>query len=117
MVATIEEIPADGAAGGDFLVVPDEIDLYPQVAVETIDVLAAEVHGAVNEPVGRQEPHGELHGAAGSGVQVVGGAVGPLGIIGRVAGELVVDEVEDAALGPVVVEVNQLQPTAALASR
>ena len=88
-----------GAAGGDFLVVPDEIDLYPQVAVETIDVLAAEVHGAVNEPVGRQEPHGELHGAAGSGVQVVGGAVGPLGIIGRVAGELVVDEVEVAALG------------------
>ena len=94
MVATIEEIPADGAAGGDFLVVPDEIDLGPQVAVEAVDVLAAEVHGAVGEPVRRQDPHGEPHGAAGARVEVVGGAVGPLDVVGRV-----VDEVEVAALG------------------
>ena len=114
VVATIEEIPADGTAGGDFLVVPDEIDLGPQVAVEAVDVLAAEVHGAVGEPVRRQDPHGEPHGAAGPGVEVVGGAVGPLDVVGRVAGELVVDEVEVAALGPIVVEVDQLQPAAAL---
>ena len=111
---TIEEIPADGAAGGDFLVVPDEVDLGPEVAVEAVDVLAAEVDGAGGEPVGRQEAHGETDGAAGPGVEVVGGAVGPLDVVERVAGELVPDEVEVAAPGPVVVEVDQLQPAAAL---
>ena len=111
---TIEEIPSDGAAGGDFLVVPYEVDLGPEVAVEAVDVLAAEVDGAGGEPVGRQEPHGDTHGAAGPGVEEVGGAVGPLNVVERVAGELVPDDVEVAAPGPVVVEVDQLQPAAAL---
>lgn len=84
------------------------------MAVEAVDVLAAEIDGAGGEPVRRQDPHGETHGAAGPGVEEVGGAVGPLDVVERVAGELVPDEVEVAAPGPVVVQVGQLQPAAAL---
>jgi len=45
------------------------------VAVEAIDVLAAEVDDTSSNLVGRQEPHREQHGAARSRVEVVG-AVG-----------------------------------------
>lgn len=110
---TIEEVPADGSPCGDLLVVPEEVDLGPEVAVESVDGLAAEVGGA-GEPVGRQETHGEQDGAAGRRVEVEGGAVGPLHVVRRVAGELVADQVQVASARPVVVEVDELQPPAAL---
>jgi len=50
----------------------DEVNFGPQVAVEAIDVLAAEVDNTSGNPVGRQEPHGEQNGAARSRVEVVG---------------------------------------------
>lgn len=99
--------------GDDVLVVPDEVDLGPDVAVEAVNGLAAEVGGAGGEPVGGQEADGEQLGAAGGGVEEVGGAIGPLDVVGRVAGELAADEVEVAPPRPVVVEVDQLQPAAA----
>lgn len=102
------EDPAHGALGGNVLVVPDEVDLGPGVAEESVDVLLAEVGGAA-EPVGTEDADVELRGAAGEGggegVEE-GGAVVPLEVVERGAAQLVLDDVEVAAVGPVVPEVD-----------
>jgi len=76
---TIDDGPADGAAGGGALVVSGEDEVGPDVAVEAVDAVAPEVGGATaGFPVGRQEADGVLKGAAGRRVEQEGGAVGPL---------------------------------------
>ena len=88
--------------------VPDEVNLGPHITEESIDVLLAEVGGA-GEPIGAQDADVELRGAAGQwrGESVEeGGAVVPLEVVERWAVELVLDDVEVAAVGPVVPEID-----------
>lgn len=106
------EDPFDGAFGEGVLVVGDEVGLGPDVAVEAVGGVAAEVDGARDEPVWGQDADadgGGAAGAAGRGVEE-GGAVVPLVVVeGLVGGELVADDVEVAAPRPVVPQVRQRQ--------
>lgn len=104
----------DGALGDDVLVVPDEVDLGPHVAEEAIDGLLAKISGTV-EPVRAEDADLELIGAAGAGgIEGVkeGGAVVPLEVVEGRPVELVAHDVEVAATGPVVPEVDQRQGAA-----
>ena len=106
------EDPFDGAFGEGVLVVGDEVGLGPDVAVEAVGGVAAEVDGARDEPVWGQAADADGGGAAGAARRGVeeGGAVVPLVVVeGLVGGELVVDDVEVAAPRPVVPQVRQRQ--------
>lgn len=101
------------ALGDDVLVIPNETKLLPHVAEKSVDALLAEVFGAV-EPIGAEDSDIELCGAARfGGIERVeeGGAIVPLEIVQNRA-ELVLYDVEVAAVGPVVPEVDQAERSA-----
>lgn len=98
------------ALGDDILIIPNETKLLPHVAEKAVDSHLAEVLGAV-EPIGAENSDFELRGAARfGGIESVeeGGAVIPLEIVQNRA-ELVLYNVEVAAVRPVVPEVDQAQ--------
>lgn len=113
--STCKEDPLDRALGVDILVVPDELDLLPDVAKEAIDTALAKVGGAI-EPVGAEDSHLEVPCAAllEAGVKPVveGGTVVPLEVVVGGGGELVTDNVEVATVGPVVPEIDKRQGAA-----
>lgn len=99
----------------NILIIPYEISLLPPIAEEPIHITPAEVVGAV-EPIRSENPNLEKHNFAFTiGVQgvVKGSAVVPFEIVGEF-GELVLDDVEVAAIGPVVPEVDYLEGSAAI---
>lgn len=103
----------DGPLGDNILIIPNEINLLPHVAEETVDAFLAEVNGAV-EPIGAENSDAELRGAAlFAGIESVreGGAVVPLEIVQKLA-ELVLYDVEIAAFRPIVPEVNEAEGSA-----
>lgn len=104
-----------GALGLDILIVPDELDLLPDIAEEAIDMLLAEVIGTV-EPIGAENADVEVVGLALARVVegvVEGGAVVPLEVVEEGA-ELVLDDVEIARVGPVVPQVHDRQLAAVI---
>ena len=61
-LTSIEE-PVNGPFSDNVLVVPDEVQLLPNIAEEAVDVALAQIGGAV-EPVGTENPNVELSRAA-----------------------------------------------------
>ena len=53
----------NGPFSDNVLVVPDEVQLLPNIAEEAVDVALAQIGGAV-EPVGTENPNVELSRAA-----------------------------------------------------
>lgn len=107
---TSVEEPVNWPFGVDVLVIPDEVDLLPDIAEESIDMAVTQIIGPV-EPVGAKNTHLQLRGRASlGGVQSVdkGSPVVPLKVVDNIA-ELVLDDVEVAAIGPVVPEVDYLE--------
>lgn len=100
----VEEDPLDGSSGEDILVVGDEVDFLPDVAEEVVDRLLAEVVSAV-EPARAENADIEVHDFAGfvEGLEriVKGGSIVPFEVVGENA-QLVLNDVEVAAIGPVV---------------
>lgn len=101
---TGEEDPLDGSSSEDILVVGDEVDFLPDVAEEGVDILLAEVVSAL-EPVGAENANGEVDDFAGfvEGLErvVKRGSVVPFEVVSEYA-QLVLNNVEVAAVGPVV---------------
>lgn len=107
------ENPKDRPLGNNILIIPNEIDFLPDITEEAIDMLLTQIVGTI-EPVGSENAHLDLGGSTLSvGVESIeeGGAVVPLEVVEEVA-ELVLDDVEVAAVGPVVPEVDHLEDTA-----
>lgn len=103
------ESPMNRAFSFNILIVPDEVDLLPDIAEEAVDFTLAEIVGAV-EPVGAENADLELGGGAlARGIEGVeeGGAVVPLQVVEDVA-QLVPNYVKVASLGPVVPQVYYL---------
>lgn len=78
-------------------------------------MLLAGVIGAVEE-IRAENPHRKIDGAAllvGVERVIIGGAIVPLQIV-ELLPQLVLDDVEVAAVGPVVPEIRHLQPAAAV---
>lgn len=105
------EDPVNRAFGEDVLIVPDEVNLLPDIAQEAINVLLAEIVSAI-EPIRAEDADVEVDGAAfAGGVEGVkeGGAIVPLEVVEGEAdgGELVLDDVEIAAIGPIVPEIDE----------
>lgn len=101
--------------GLNILVIPDEIDLLPDIAKEAIDMALTKIIGSI-EPIGSENTHLELSRRASlGGVQSVeeGSAVVPLEVVEDVA-ELVLDDVEITTIGPVVPEVDYLKNPAVI---
>lgn len=113
MNCTCVEEPVNRSFSEDILVVPNEVDLLPHVAEETINVALAEV-GCALEPVGAENTHREMHNPALLvGIPSVdkGGAIVPLQVENQLP-QLVLDYVEVPALGPVVPKVHHLEGAA-----
>lgn len=95
--------PMNRTLGGNILVIPNEINLLPDIAEKTVHRLLAEVFGAV-EPIRAEYANFQLSGAALLGrIESIeeGGTIGPLEIVEKGA-ELVLYDVEVAAGDPVV---------------
>lgn len=105
------EDPVNRAFGEDILIVPDEVHLLPDIAQEAINMLLAEIVSAV-EPIRAENADVEVDCAAfAGGIESVheGSAVVPLEVVERGADgeELVLDDVEIAAIGPIVPEIDE----------
>lgn len=101
--------PSNRSLGDHILIIPEKLNLLPGIAQEPINVLLPEVVGTI-EPVWPEDAHLKLDSPAPArlieGV-VEGGAVVPLQVVQWSAAELVLNDVEVAAIGPVVPEVNE----------
>jgi hypothetical protein len=110
---TCVEDPMNRYFSEDILVVPNEVDLLPHVAEETINVALAEV-GCALELVGAENSYREMHNPTLLvGIPSVdeGGAIVPLQVKSQLP-QLVLDYVEVAAVGPVVPKVHHLEGAA-----
>lgn len=107
---TIKEIPANGSTRRDFLVVPNKLDLGPEMALEPAGPGPAQVGGAI-EPVRSQKPDRECQYST-RGVlsfrKKERGLVVPLHIVESIA-ELRLKEVQIPATWPVVPEIVYLE--------
>lgn len=104
---TCVESPGNWSVGDDILIIPNEINLLPQIAEEAILVHLPQVVGAVQK-VRAQNPHRKMHGGAVLGGVIIGGAVVPLHIV-QDSFQLVMDYVDVAPVGPVVPQLVYLQ--------
>lgn len=108
--------------GDNILIVPNEVHLLPDIAMESVEVALAQVIRAIDKPVRAENPNFKLCDTAGmimGGGRVAavgegvdeGGAVVPLEVIddGVSAPELVANDVEVATVGPVVPEVDHAE--------
>lgn len=96
--------------GEDVLVVPNKVHLLPNIAEEAIYVALTQIVGTV-QPVWAENSHLQLSGTAlALGVECVeeGGAIVPLQVVENIT-QLVLYDVEVAAIGPVVPEVDYLE--------
>jgi len=111
-VCTSVEDPLNRPASEDILVVPNEIDLLPHIAEEIINFLLTQIRCTL-EPIGAENTHFYLHDLAGGvgGIKRVeeGGAVVPLEVVGYNVVQLILNDVEVAAVGPVVPQVEFLE--------
>lgn len=100
----------DGPVCIDIFIVYDEVGLAPDIASETIKGLLTEISGVVNEPVRAEDAHIKMDGFACEGIKIIveRGTIGPFEVVQHIL-ELVVDDVEVAAIGPIVPEVCCLQ--------
>lgn len=94
----------------DIFVIDNEIGLAPDIASEPIHRLLAEVSGVVHKPVRAEDANIEVEGFAGEGIEIVvkRGPIGPFEVVQHTL-ELLVDDVEVAAVRPIVPEVGRLQ--------
>lgn len=100
----------DGPVCVNIFVVDNKVGLAPDIASETIHRLLAKVGGVVDEPVRAKDAHIKMEGFAGEGIEIIveRGTIGPFEVVQHIL-ELVVDDVEVAAVGPIVPEVGRLQ--------
>lgn len=105
----------DGPLGGDVLVVPNEVNLLPDVAKEAVDRLLTQISGSV-QPVGPENSNIDLCGATLSGGIIEGieegGTIVPFKVEKQLLAQLVSNDVEVPTVGPIVPEVDQLQRAA-----
>lgn len=101
------------ALGDNILIIPNEISLLPHVAGKTVDVFPAEVNGAV-EPIGAENSDLQMRRATlAAGIESVEKrcAVVPFEIVKELT-QLVLHNVEIAAIGPIVPEVDETERSA-----
>lgn len=106
----------DWAVGEDILVIPNKINLLPDIAEEAVDMSLTQIVGTL-QPIRAQNPNIQLRGATvGGGIEGVeeGGAVVPLQVVEEVIGQLLLYDVEVTAVGPVVPQIDYLQLSAVI---
>lgn len=83
---TCEEDPLDRSASENVLIVDDEVDFLPHIAEEVINIMLAEIGGAV-EPIRAENSDGEMQNltflARRIGIESVdvGGAIVPFQVV------------------------------------
>lgn len=108
---TSVEDPMNRPFGNNVFIVPNEVNLLPNIAKEAIHDSLTQIVGTI-QPIGAKNTNLELScSALAAGVQCVeeGGAVVPFKVIQNLTTQLVPYDVEVSTVGPIVPKIDHLE--------